>query len=812
MFATTQRPHQAAKLLLFSLLFVIILALPFSAHAGVTHLEGFIHDAESGEPLHGATVLIEGTRNGVSTDADGRFLLLRLPSDDFDLIVSYLGYRPEKIRVHPHDLPEDGLSIKLEASAFELNSVVVTGTRSQRYIEDAPVRTEVISSRDLEMRSAANLFEALETAPGVRVESQCQACNFTEVRMNGLGSAHTQVLMDGQPVYSGLASVYGLQQFSTAEVDRIEIVKGAGSALYGSNAIAGVVNIITERPAVDQLKGGFEVGQFGTNQFDATASRVQARSAYSIFAQLNQEASIDETADGLNRDQVNAKDGITDRVKSDLRNIGANAYFDGVITEQDEVTVRFRYLNEKRIGGELLNDAYLNPYTLGTEHITTDRLSATLGYRTEFSADNGIEMQVTGVSHNRDATNDTYLNDYMATHDDAEPDVNNLRPYLADERMFVFNTSYNHRLAKHHLTAGAQYSYDELEESGRYVIVDEADPQYGFDYTSISNKHSHDIGIYLQDEWRFARSWEMVAGVRTDFHNSEDSFEAEEEGLAQAFESTVYDEQSLNPRLAVKWAPTTSWTFRANMGTGFKVPYGFSEDLHLCSGSPRVWKGPSLKPESSRSFNLSADYSDYRMAFGVNGYVSELFDAVGIVNAGNQVRAKGYHYEYENVDNAMVYGLDFNVRYQIARRLQINADVSYFHGEYDDIRGDWAGTRYAEDSRNISRFPDVSGGIRLDWSPGNWESTVDLRYTGTMYIDYAVDGDLELPGSMVFETDPFFILNSQVSYKFNDGYRVYVGGRNLNDYLQPVKHTDDAAFYYAPVYGRMLYTGIRLNF
>ncbi len=775
-------------------------------------IEGQVVDDETGEPIPGVNILVEGTQLGTSTDLDGQFSLVQLPSEKKRVIVSFMGYRSEVVEVDLASSPTQTLDIKLVASPFELSPVVVTGTRTHRFTKDAPVRTDVITSRDLEMRSASNLYEALETTAGVRVEQQCQACNFTQIRVNGLGSDHTQILMDGQPVYSGLASVYGLQQFSTAEVDRIEVVKGAGSALYGSNAIAGAVNIITARPTRNRIKAGVEMGSFGTKQYDASAEMVRENSALHVFAQLNKEDAIDKTRDGFDRDEVYEGDGVTDRVESDARNIGINAFHSNLFKVNDEVFVRFRYLNEVRKGGEMTGDSYLNPYTEGTEHITTDRISGTLGYRTQFTDVDGFDIQFTAVQHKRNATNDTYLGDYMDTHEGDMPEVSALRPYMADENMFLTSLNYTRQIKAHNLTLGAQYSYDKLEESGRYVIVDEDDELYGQDYTSVSKKHANDFGVYLQDEWRMSSQWELVAGVRSDMHSSEDEFSAEDAAFAEVFEASKYDETSFSPRVALKWAPRFDWVFRATYGTGFKVPYGFSEDLHLCSGSPRVWKSADLEPETSQSVNVSADYTGSLLSAGVSAYYTRLENAVGIAGASDEARSKGYDYEYENIDAATVLGVDINARVPITRRFQVSADVSVFQGEYDDIRDDWAGTIYEDDSKNISRYPNLAGGIRFDWNPGNWETTLDARYTGAMFIDYYADGDNANAGSKVFETDSYVLLNTQISYRYAEHYRLYVGARNLGDYVQPEKHVDDAAFFYAPVYGRILYGGVRVEF
>ena len=131
---------------------------------------------------------------------------------------------------------------------LETPDVVITGTRIERALEDAPVRTQVVQRDQLQQRKARNLAESLDYMAGVRVETNCQNCGFTQLRLNGLAGAYTQVLIDGLPSFSGLAGVYGLEQLPAEMIQRVEVVKGGGSALYGPSAVAGVVNVVTRKP------------------------------------------------------------------------------------------------------------------------------------------------------------------------------------------------------------------------------------------------------------------------------------------------------------------------------------------------------------------------------------------------------------------------------------------------------------------------------------------------------------------------------------------------------------------------------------
>jgi len=194
-------------------------------------LFGDVKAKEGGKHLSHAVIQVKGTNLKTQCDASGHFKLSNLPVGRQVIIATLAG------------------------------------------VKDVPIRTEVLTSQAITKKNAQNLYEALEGVPGIRVEQQCQFCNFSEVRMQGLGAEHTQVLIDGEPIYSGLAGVYGLQQIGTNDIDRLEVVKGAGSALYGSSAVAGAINIISKEPTFEpSVNGDIQFGNFGFKSYKGSGS------------------------------------------------------------------------------------------------------------------------------------------------------------------------------------------------------------------------------------------------------------------------------------------------------------------------------------------------------------------------------------------------------------------------------------------------------------------------------------------------------------------------------------------------------------
>ena len=773
-----------------------------SAWSGGASIKGMVKESETGVPIPFATIQIEGTKISSAADENGRFVLRYVPSGHYTLVVSSVGYATSTEPINVNDDRALEFDFELVSTPLETAGIVVTGTLTPRYLREAPVHTEVITRASIEDKSAHSIFEALEGEAGVRVEQQCQGCNFTILRMQGLGADHTQVLLDGQPVYSGLAGVYGLQQLSTADIDQIEIVKGAGSALYGSNAVAGAINIISSIPRKTEGSIGIEMGEHGTNKYEITANVRKDNLGVFLFAQQSEGSEIDETGDKNSSGGVYKPDGWIDRVRSNAKNAGFNLFFDDVLAS-DQLVLRGRVLNEERQGGWLTDNLFENPFSPGAERIITDRNTVQLDYHVWLPSADEVSVNVTLTQHKRDATNDTFLGDYEEAKGESPP-VELLRPYIAEEQLLVASLNLVHPLHRQHrLLAGVQFSHDNLDERGMYMDIDTQEA-----YTSTSEKEATDIGAYLQDEFRVTDRLEIVGGLRFDYHSSTDNFRGSGNVMSQGLQPLEYEETTINPRLAVKYSATRALVLRGAIGSGFRVPYGFSEDLHLCSGSPRVYKGSALEPEKSLSYSISADYTKARWNAGLNLYRTELKDAIAFAEADNEVADLGYTYQWENIDDAFVMGCEFNGSLALTTDIAVDVRLEYFKGEYDNPRNDWVGTEFEQVSKNISRYPEISGGLKVKYTPSTWSLVLDTDYKGKMFLDLTEPAD---PADVkIHETESFVVLNAKVSKTLFDRYNLYIGARNLTDYTQKEKHVDDAAFMYAPVYGRIMYAGLRL--
>jgi outer membrane receptor for ferrienterochelin and colicins len=670
---------------------------------------------------------------------------------------------------------------------YSMDEMVVTGTKSEQRITETPVRTEVITAEDIKLKGAVNLYEALEGTPGIRVEQQCSACNFSQIRMMGLEANHVQVLIDGQPIYTGLFSVYGLQQVPTENIERIEIVKGAGSALYGSGAIAGTINVITKKPTKDgpSVSGGVQFGSDATNIYTLSAmTNLKDKADLIVSAQKTSGDEIDENGDLL-----------TDRVWSDGYNVNIRTHYYDLLGD-DVVTLGFNTLGENRKGGDLTNGNWENAYAASSEHIDTHRNDYTLGYKKTFELGNTAGFQLSYSTHDRDATNDTFISDYEAG-EGSLPTSDLLNPYKAEEKNLNLDVNYSHPVYDHTLLAGFQYNNNDMEESGMYYSAAEGA------YKSTSEKEADDWGIYVQDEWDINDQFTLIVGGRYDMHDSKDNFGGSGD-TANNVENT-YEESKFNPRGALLYRPSDELQLRASVGTGFRVPYSFSEDLHLCSGSPRVHKPSGLSPEESVSYSLSGDYTMDKFSANINLFRVDLENKIGIADADGSTPT-GYDYQWQNEGDAYTQGIEIGGSVQVLPDFVVSPYFTYTDAQYDNARSDFVGTEYEGDSKYISRIPEFAGGIGLAYSPGTWNFNFGADWTGAMYID-------DESTSTIVKTGSYWVCNARAAKTFpKHGLEVFVGAKNLFDEVQEDRRTDDAAFIYAPLTGRLVYAGAKFQF
>jgi outer membrane receptor for ferrienterochelin and colicins len=245
-----------------------ILIFLFQINLSAATLRGSVTSAKTGEALPNANILLMKTDFGTATDELGNFMIADLPTGTYRLKVSYIGYFSQEQNVTVQEGVDNVFYFALKVNPFQSERIVVTATRTPHVFEDVPVFTELITSDEIREKGAANLADALEYRPGLTIMTGTSG--EKTINMNGMDQKRILVLVDGFPVSGKLSDRNNLSLIDANKIEQIEIVKGPGSALYGSEAMGGVINVITKKTRDLDFQVNGQYGSFGLFNGDLT--------------------------------------------------------------------------------------------------------------------------------------------------------------------------------------------------------------------------------------------------------------------------------------------------------------------------------------------------------------------------------------------------------------------------------------------------------------------------------------------------------------------------------------------------------------
>jgi outer membrane receptor for ferrienterochelin and colicins len=534
------------KVLNFFLVF--LLTLVQAAYGQKAQIKGQV-SALNGELLGYATVSILGTKMGTTADEEGRYQLRNLAPGKYQIVASFLGYEAYQKRVEVSPDTEVNLNFVLEEGANSLDEVVITGTLKEVQRLESPVPVEVFNPAFFKKNPTPNIYEALQNVNGVRPQLNCQVCNTGDIHINGLEGPYTMVLIDGMPIVSSLATVYGLSGIPNAMVERMEVVKGPASSLYGSEAIGGLINIITKSPQNAPIVSA-----------DLMATTWQEYNAdLGLRLNLGEKASVLTGVNYFSYDNIvdNNQDNFTDVAIQER----VSVFQKWNIKRKDNrlFTLSGRYYWEDRWGGELdWTPAFRGGDQIYGEAITTERWEVLGQY--ELPTQENLMLSFSFNSHFQ---NSVYGD--MA--------------YIGDQKIGFGQLTWDKKVGKHDLLAGTAL---------RYTFYDDNTPATGGERINPGNNPDEIWlpGIFVQDEIELNEKHKALWGLRYDYNDAHGSI--------------------FTPRLAYKWSITRNDIFRLNAGTGFRVVNLFTEDHAALTGAREVVIANALEPE--QSYNVNANY------------------------------------------------------------------------------------------------------------------------------------------------------------------------------------------------------------
>lgn len=511
-------------------------------------ISGSVKDSETREPLAYASVQLEGSSSGTTTNEQGSFTItVRTPlAEKANLIISFVGYRSETVTLSAHQT-RYVILLKPDASALQ-EVVVVSGTMKEVTKMSSPIPVEVYSPALFLKNPTPSIFESLGMVNGVQPQLNCNVCNTGDIHINGMEGPYTMVLIDGMPIVSSLATVYGLAGIPNSMVKRIEVVKGPASTLYGSEAVGGLINIITKDPATSPTFKT-DISATSLQEYNAdVAVKWNVRKASSLLG-INY-------FNFMNRLDVN-EDNFTDVTQQ--QRISLFNKWDVHRRDNRQTSVAVRYVYEDRWGGEMQwNRTYRGSNEVYGESIYTNRAEVIGNYQLP------VQQKIFfDYSYNYHLQDSYY----------------GVNAYLASQHVAFTQLRWDKQIGKHDLLAGIPF---------RYVFYDDNTPgTASADTVNRTNKPMRTFlpGIFVQDELKFSEQFTLLSGLRYDRHNQHGNI--------------------FSPRLSAKYSPNKSNTFRLSMGNGFRVVNLFTEDHAALTGARQVIIKNALKPEESWNVNLN---------------------------------------------------------------------------------------------------------------------------------------------------------------------------------------------------------------
>jgi outer membrane receptor for ferrienterochelin and colicins len=746
---------------------LLILTLLFASNfVAFSQFKGLI--SSDFKPIKQAYIYLKGTTNYTAqSDSSGHFIIENIIPGPYQIKVVSKDYFDftENITI---DSNLYYLSINLIDKSTNLDEVVITGTLTEMSVSESPIKIDIISPKLFQKNPSPSLFQAVGMVNGVKPQLNCNVCNTGDIHINGMEGPYTMILIDGMPIVSGLSTVYGLMGIPNSIVDRIEIMKGPGGAIYGSEAMGGIINVITKNTATAP-KFYFDHQATSWSEFNTDVSGA---------LKLNKNVNSILSANYFHYDKIidNNADGFTDITLQKRLSVFNKWSF--LHKEKQLLNVAARYVYEDRWGGETMyENKFRGTDSVYGESIYTNRFELISSFI--FPVKEKIILQSSYNSHRQ--------NSYYGIH-----------PYIASQQIGF-----------------AQLYWDKtINEKQSFLLGIASRHTFYDDNTTVTEILNNDqlivnhpdvktiYGLFYQHQIKFNSKHDLLLGGRLDYEKTH--------GIIPS------------PRIAYKFSPDKSNQFRLNAGTGFRVVNLFTEDHMALTGAREVVITEKLNPEQSQNINFN-----YTKTINKNSYYISIDAGSFYTIFTNRIIA-----DYDTDPNLVIYqnlrgkaqtkGLALNVEYTNAWPLKIIAGITYSDVTYERLTA-------ANELETVKQLyaPLWSGNYLVSYTFSKLRFSID--YTGNWYGPQRLP---VLPNDYRPEFSPWFtVMNIQFKKMFK-GFEAYAGiknilnfvpenpimrpndpfDKNINDPVNnPNNYTFDPSYNYASLQGINFYLGLRIS-
>ncbi|KUJ71066.1 hypothetical protein AVO41_09350 [Thiomicrospira sp. WB1] len=630
-----------------------------------------------------------------------------------------------------------------EADTTQIKPVTVTSTKTERQLKDVPVRTEVITQEDIEKMHANNLAEVLRYTPGIQLEPNLK--NGENVWMQGFDSDRVLILIDGNPVAPSLGASVDVTQIAVGDIERVEILKGSTSALYGTSAMGGVINVITSNPAPGnrasiEVSGGswgeqnLDDGPLGKSYGKVLLSTQKKRWGAQVIAEITDSGGY--TTDKDSR-QTEGWEGQKKNLSTKF-----NTTFDNGLT----LTLMPRLYQED------VHNIINNYGNLAQKRDQTDLKQVSMVLESPFFGDHGWKIR----AMLDDYQNTSYSDTLNTTVLERERQTNTQRKEIGLQYDWLAH-------ADHLITVGLDLKQDWMNVEN---ISDETTRTTEVDDETYTSKE-----VFIQDSWMINNHLELLPGVRVN-HDSD-------------FGSHV--SPMINGIYQIKDKVPGQINIRAGFGKGYRAPtlkerfYVFDQTFYKVLGNE------DLDPETSTSYQLGAEWLlPENGRLGANLFYTRAQDFIQSEVDPSTVNMPFYmgDYVYKNVSEVSTKGLEFNFNRALTPSLKTNAAYTYMEAKDEDT------------DKYLTLRPKHQANLGVDWfMTADTSLALKMNFESKQYADAANEQ----------ESPSFFSWDLAFNQDLTDDWSWYAGIDNLSDEQRDFADSTDQR----PLEGRYVYAGIK---
>lgn len=658
-----------------------------------------IQDGETLAPLMGASVFVEKTKQGTSTDTTGSAVLLNISNGAHTIRFTMVGYTGKTIRyVFPE--PDTTVIIRLhkpvEATEEE---VIVSSSRTERGIENLPTKVEVLGAEEVNEEvgiKPGNIASLLGDVAGIQIQQTSAATGNAEMRVQGLPGKYTQILKDGMPLFGGYSGSFSILQIPPLDLKQIEIVKGASSTLYGGGAIAGMVNLISKRPKQGVFEKTILLNQSTLKESNANIylSNRKNKTGYTFFSGMNYQRPVD----------VN-KDGFSDL--PDTKSFFVHPTLFLYPNERNLLYFGYNGVFEKRKGGDM--------------QVLKDQMDNNHQY---FVYNQSTRHSIDGYWENKINASDRFVLKGTGSWSDRDIETNGFA-MKAEQLSWFTEASYLKKWKSNDLVAGLNLTGESFRKKQP-------------DFSQLNNYDQATAGAFIQNDWRISPKFIAQTGVRVDHHNQYGNF--------------------VLPRLSFLYRISQYFTSRLGGGLGYKIPTVFSSEIDERDYG-HLLPLENVKAERSEGANWDINYHQKVNGWDLTAnqtlfinrinhpLISQVFqnNDIHFFNASDPIVTKGFETYIQVLHDALEIYLGYI--YTSARKLYDDKPLSliaknkfatvvgyeFAHNFRAGIEAAYTGNQFLDDGRHTPGYLFMAAMARYDIKHVafvlNCENLLDYRQT-----------------------------------------------------------------------------------